>query len=267
MHNLIQSVKLVLAEGKPLPFSAYSSLKTQQLFNVPVVKPTLICVLSGNKLVGKSEVDCASGDFVFLSNSNKVNMRNIAKGSEYYALLIEFEFSDFACLPNISSSSRTFFKGQLTESLLVGLQQFVQWSPMAPVELWSHRRQEILQHMFYGGYTQVADIAESPSLSHKLYELMSRDVTAEFNTEILCQKFALSESSLRRKLKAEGTNSQEIKDRVRLGHGLHLLQSTHLPIGTVAELCAYQSQSRFTAKFKQLFGLTPTELKKTRMPD
>jgi AraC-like DNA-binding protein len=35
----------------------------------------------------------------------------------------------------------------------------------------------------------------------------------------------------------------------------------------VAERCGYQSQSRFTDKFKQFFGVTPTELRKTRMRD
>jgi transcriptional regulator GlxA family with amidase domain len=62
-------------------------------------------------------------------------------------------------------------------------------------------------------------------------------------------------------------NLQDIKDRARLSLGLHLLQTTVEPIGIVAEKCGYHSQSRFTERFKTHFGLTPSELRKTKMTD
>jgi AraC-like DNA-binding protein len=77
----------------------------------------------------------------------------------------------------------------------------------------------------------------------------------------------MSQSTLRRKLQVEGSSLQAIKDRVKLGYGLHLLQTTMEPVGIIAEKCGYYSQSRFTDRFKQLFGLTPTELRKTRVID
>ncbi|WP_084683746.1 helix-turn-helix domain-containing protein [Psychromonas hadalis] len=49
--------------------------------------------------------------------------------------------------------------------------------------------------------------------------------------------------------------------------GIHLLQTTHFSIGLISEKCGYQSQSRFTDRFKTLFGLTPSELRKTKMAD
>ena len=71
-------------------------------------------------------------------------------------------------------------------------------------------------------------------------------------------------STLRRRLKSEGNNIQDIRNQVRLGYGLHLLQTTQLHIGNIAEQCGYQSQSRFTDQFKLLFGMTPRELRKTK---
>ena len=62
---------------------------------------------------------------------------------------------------------------------------------------------------------------------------------------------------------AEGTGLQAIKDAVRLGRALHLLQTTALPIGVIAGRCGYSSQSRFAARFKARFGLTPSALRKT----
>jgi AraC-like DNA-binding protein len=83
--------------------------------------------------------------------------------------------------------------------------------------------------------------------------------------EYICQQLAMSESTLRRKLKSEGTTIQDIKDQVKLGLGLHLLQTTLDPIGIIAQKSGYYSQSKFTERFKRRFGLTPSELRKTRM--
>ena len=60
----------------------------------------------------------------------------------------------------------------------------------------------------------------------------------------------MSSSTLRRKLKSEGNSIQDIRNRVRLGHGLHLIQTTNNSIGNIAFECGYQSQSRFTEQFK-----------------
>lgn len=77
----------------------------------------------------------------------------------------------------------------------------------------------------------------------------------------------MSASTLRRKLKSEGNTIQDIRIRSRLGHGLHLIQSSQLNIGNIAEQCGYQSQSRFTEQFKLLFGMTPREIRKSKMSD
>jgi AraC-like DNA-binding protein len=89
----------------------------------------------------------------------------------------------------------------------------------------------------------------------------------ELTIDIICEHLLMSESKLRRKLKLEGTSVQEIKDQARLGLALHLLQTSSNSIGVIADKCGYQSQSRFTERFKKRFGLTPSELKKTKMTD
>ena len=77
----------------------------------------------------------------------------------------------------------------------------------------------------------------------------------------------MSESTLRRKLKLEGTTIQETKDQVKLGLSLHLLQTTGYPVGLISEKCGYHSQSRLADRFKGRFGLTPSQLRKTKMTD
>jgi len=268
MQQLIQSIKYVLAEKQTLPFSVYTSVMEQHIFNVPVIKPLLICILDGCKKLGhQGEIDCPSGSFIFLSNNLNIDMRNIPSDNEYFALLIEFDDIDFDCLAHQAHNAELYFQGDIETTLESTLRQFVEWSAFAPSDIWYIRRQEILQTLFHLGYQQVCGAMTSSSISHRLHVLISQDIAANLGVAQLAFMLAMSESTLRRKLHDEGTNVQSIKESVRLGHGLHLVQSSHTPIGLIAEQCGYSSQSRFTEKFKQLFRITPSELRKTKLHD
>ncbi|WP_261792966.1 helix-turn-helix transcriptional regulator [Pseudomonas chlororaphis] len=235
--------------------------------NAPIAKPLLIVVLAGVKQLGRDdEIVCPTGSFLFLSNTSSIDMRNIP-GEEYFAVLIEFEFADFDQFKHPRTSDKRYVQGVLDEALAKTLKQYVEWSVFAPRELWSFRRKELLQLIYLSGHAEVASIVGHPSLSHQLHDIISEQIAGHWSVERLTETLAVSESTLRRKLKAEGTTVKSLVDRAKLGHGLFLVQMTLEPIGRIAERCGYQSQSRFTDKFKQLFGITPSELRKTRIPD
>lgn len=268
MKDLMISARQMSASEKDVPFSIYSSVKEQTLLNVPISKPMLICVLDGSKHLGiNREVVCESGEFVFLSNHPQVHLRNIPREAEYFALLIEFELSDFECLPSYSGSREAMIQGEIGDALQQCLLQFVNCANYMPPALWAARRQELLQLLQFLDFPNPRCVTAMPDLSHQVHRLISVDLNADIGSQKLASELALSESTLRRRLRAEGTSVQEIKDRVKLGAALHLIQTSFDPIGTIAERCGYQSQSRFTDKFKQRFGVTPTALRKTRLPD
>jgi AraC-like DNA-binding protein len=268
MKELINLAKITSHDDEGLPFSVYSSMKEQRISNVPVLKPLLICVLAGLKQLGRSnKVECPSGNFVFLSNSPNVDMRNIPDEEEYFAVLIEFDYSDFDQFKHKPSACKKYFQGEINSTLEKALQQYIEWSVFAPSETLHFRKRELLQLIYLSGYEDVAAIAEPPSLSHQVYDIMNDNISGGWGVERLAAHLTMSESTLRRKLKAEGTSIQAIRNRTKLGHGLHLVQTTMEHIGRISERCGYQSQSRFTDQFKQQFGMTPTELRRTRMHD
>ncbi|WP_432722834.1 AraC family transcriptional regulator [Jeongeupia wiesaeckerbachi] len=268
MHALLEAAKKASHEHKPLPFSVYSSVKEQRILNAPIAKPLMVFVLAGIKQLGKdSEITCPAGRFVFLSNNTNIDMRNIPDVNAYCAVLVEFEYCDFDQFKDAQKGTRNYFQGEIDTALATTLQQFIEWSMFAPSAAWHFRRKELLQLLYQSGYEDVCAIAAPPSLSHRLHGIINDDISADWPVERLAAKLAISESTLRRKLQAEGSSIHAIVNRAKLGHGLHLVQTTMAPIGRIAERCGYQSQSRFTDKFKQLFGITPSALRKTRRPD
>ncbi len=267
MQKLIDTTKSIFQEKQTLPFAVYRSVKEQRMVNVPIIKPLLIFILSGNKKLGmeETEINCPSGSFVFLSNMPNISMRNIPSDQAYYALLIEFEYSDFDCLEHREFSANTHFQGEIAPRLEYTLQQFVEWAAFSPAEMWHIRRQEILLALASLGYKQVGSVMKPPTLTHEVHTIINANLSHDIDAATISSMLAMSESTLRRKLSAEGISFQVIKDRAKLGYGLHLVQTSNKPIGLIAEQCGYISQSRFTDKFKQLFNITPTALRKTIM--
>lgn len=257
-----------MSEKRELPFSVYSAIKEQKLLNVPIAKPLLIVVISGHKELGNDhEAICHSGEFVFLSNSAAINMRNIPKDKEYFALLIDFDYQDFNGLQINTAHKKEHYIAQTTATLEKCLQQFVASSQWAPQQVLSLRKREIIALLSHMGHQEVLSLLGDPQIKDQLHEMFIEQGFLALNLADICLQLAMSESTLRRKLKAEGTSVQEVKDQARLGLGLHLLQTTVFSIGVIAEQCGYQSQSRFTDRFKTRFGLTPSALRKTKLTD
>ena len=80
----------------------------------------------------------------------------------------------------------------------------------------------------------------------------------------VARSLGVSEPTLRRRLAAEDTSFRQIVAEMRLGHGLHLLQTSRMPVIEVAAACGYDSPSRFAARFRDRFGMTPSELRGPR---
>lgn len=253
-------------QNRALPFSIYASVREQRIVNVPILQPLLICVLEGYKQLGRrAPIICPAGSFVFLSNAANTDIRNIPADTRYYAMLIAFETADFDCLRPTGTTADTCFQGEIGPLLRQTLQQFVEWSAFAPAELWPARRREILLLLQHLGYQQFNTMMASPKLGHRLHTIIVADTSTPWDAARLSSRLSISESTLHRKLNAEGTSLQAVKDRARLGKGLHLLQTTLDPVSQIAAQCGFQSQSRFTEKFKRLFGTTPTKLRAARL--
>jgi len=100
-----------------------------------------------------------------------------------------------------------------------------------------------------------------PASSSTIQALVAARPHLPWSAADAARALAVSEATLRRRLAAEGTCFRDLAAEARLGHGLHLLQTTRQPIIEVAAACGYDSPSRFAARFRDRFGMSPSELR------
>ncbi len=269
MENLISLTRQLQQSGDKLAFSIYHCKHKQSLRCVPIFKPTVVFVLSGEKHLGaEMNASAQSGQFIFLSENPDVTLSNIPGDRGYLALFIEFEHADFSA-PDLdyTSNSKRFLIGDIKPSLLKSISQFIQWCQSSPPELWHSRRKELIQLLYFYGYSEIFSMLSRPKIHHQLTDVFKQNPAIRWDIKDICQNLAMSESTLRRKLKLEGTRFRDLQTQVRLAHGMHLLQTTDDNISAISEKCGYQSQSRFTERFKDRFGLTPKKLRQTKLTE
>lgn len=74
----------------------------------------------------------------------------------------------------------------------------------------------------------------------------------------IAREFHVTSSTLRRRLDAEGTSFQAIKDDLRRDAAIHYLCNTQLSVSDVAGLLGFQEVSAFRRAFKAWTGTRPT---------
>lgn len=101
------------------------------------------------------------------------------------------------------------------------------------------------------------------AISHRLEQYLVMLAPEERTLERVAAAFHCSVSTLQRRLARENTGFRQLLDKVQLGLALEQLQASSLPIADIAAGCGYDSPSRFAIRFRQHFGLSPSELRQT----
>ena len=78
----------------------------------------------------------------------------------------------------------------------------------------------------------------------------------------MASRMGTTERSLRRSLALENTSFRRILQDSRLHAALGLLQQSDLAVGEVGLRCGYESPSKFSERFRERFGLPPSELRR-----
>ncbi len=106
------------------------------------------------------------------------------------------------------------------------------------------------------------------TMHERVWNLIATDPSHPWTLQFVADRCAVSTSTLRRRLMADGQTFSELLRETRLERGLNLLQSTSRPIGVICDEVGFRSASKFAAAFKARFGFPPSVLRsKTRESD
>lgn len=94
--------------------------------------------------------------------------------------------------------------------------------------------------------------------------IMQRVWTGECSNEHIAADLNLHPRTLHRRLKAEGTSFQQIKDEVRGDIMLYYLQQTDLDFAAISEKLGFAEQSVMTRSCNRWFSVSPTRIRAER---
>ncbi len=243
------------------------------LRRVSIFRPTLCHVRCGEKRVQCGPHDLTAGpqQLLLLPAGIEVSVANLPGPRGYFTDLVSLSPE---LLQNFRSRHGVLLEAQsrapLGASLCVPMSNPVMamWALLlaslqqdAPAALQVHHLEGVLLALALAGHVGPLLVDRRDPLSARLQQLLMLDPAADWTVARAAGRLHLGESTLRRQLAQEGASFRAILEAVRLGIALHWLQTSARPVGEIAESSGYASASRFAARFRQHYGLSPRDLR------
>ncbi|MET0080925.1 MAG: helix-turn-helix domain-containing protein [Candidatus Thiodiazotropha lotti] len=252
--------------------------QAQALRNVPIHQPLIVLVVSGRKIIalGERRIEVLPGELLLLPGGASVEVGNHPdhQGRPYLGLAMAFSQESIAQFrrsygSEIPADTQPLWNVSAPMDLVAAMAQWVEWCIRHPVDptLARHRQVEILMLLARTGVAGNLLLDREASWHARVAQLITLDPARDWSAGEVCRRLGIGESTLRRRLSEEGIGFREVLEESRMVAALALLQETFWPVGQIAEAVGYSSHSRFSERFKRRFGLSPIELKKTRVSD
>lgn len=275
INNFIaDSSKLTLGPSSKTHLNELGFITYHQAVNIRQVsfyEPCIMLIVSGQKRIydKKTSYNISAGSIISVPGHSSYSFENIPDDQNIFrALLIPFEpnmveiinnayFKNNTVL-NIQSKLHVYNCDENTEQSIV---HFL--NCQNDVLIKTHRLIEILLNLCSQN-PELLSYSQTELLWHdKVRSILRTELSHQWEIQDICKLLFISESTLRRHLTSENTSFREILFDLRLSSSFMLLLKTNSPVYHIASECGYQSVSRFTSNFKNKFGLTPTDLRKT----
>ena len=245
--------------------------REQHIADVPFPDPCVILVTRGHKTLtlGDQQAGAGPGELLFINAGVTVGMRNTPDADGIYAATCvamapdlvrahaaarqQVPTSPWRALAHVSAQSAL---GDVVRHAAVGMLAV----PAVSDRLIRHRLEELLIALDdLGCWCRISTVA---TVAERVRALLGADPSANWNAADVAQRLHMSEASLRRALRGEGSGFRTLLDDVRMATGLALIQGSALSLQQIAGECGYASPSRFAARFRQRFGIAPSSLRR-----
>ncbi|MDD9195122.1 AraC family transcriptional regulator [Aliivibrio sp. S3MY1] len=248
----------------------YSGKSDQHLRNVHIYAPSIIWVKSGVKTVFQEseQFDVDAHSWLLTSANQGLNFINKTTKDNFYSVQICF----FLAPPkemleeSQSNESTRLHTHAVTVSPLLAY-GFTFLTDTNTQKLSSKTQQfhllALYQQLAELGVLHVLFSPSFASFQNELSAYFSKNPAEPYQLETVCDDFSMSRATLIRRLQRDGTNFRTVLSNVRMSHALGLMQEKKQSQLDLALQCGYQSESRFSQRFHQQFGMTPKQYMKT----
>ena len=267
-----------LRDDRTLPTAIRVKARREQaLRRVRILRPCLVAVLSGRKtlLFEQAAEAFEAGEMMALPQGAEIDLRNSpAPGGDYRAFCIAFDLDVIKAVgrdletkaaprPDADVGRRRHAVDP-HPAILAALEHVLEGAAMRPAlapALLQHRLSELFVALLLHGRCPFFLVPALASPVERIRVLVSLDPRRDWQIEPVARELAIGASTLRRRLRREGTSFRGILEEVRLNLGLALVQMGRTSILEIAHACGYESPSKFAARFRARFGVSPSELR------
>ncbi|MGO0788851.1 helix-turn-helix transcriptional regulator [Herbaspirillum seropedicae] len=245
----------------------------QQLRQVFIGLASICHVRQGKKRLQwhHRNLHCGPEGLLLIAAGTQLNVANLPRNGEYAA--------DMVSLPaSLIERFRLHYPGQgslapappAVSTTALAPDTLRAWRHLhacmqedAPPELQCQAAEGLLLALSLQGAGAALLRDRSDALSHRIEQQLLMLPPEHRSLEQIAASLHCSVSTLRRRLVREQTGFRELLDKVQLGQALEQLQASSLSIADIAARCGYDSPSRFAVRFRQHFGLSPSQLRQT----
>ncbi|GIU13107.1 helix-turn-helix domain-containing protein [Shewanella sp. MBTL60-007] len=253
--------------------------KPQPLRNVPVYTPSIIAVTTGVKtLLWQGETLTFDRNHWLLASSNReLTFINEPYQDKFRSIQVSFlSLPSQRVLKQIANREEGVTSLASAPILAVNTSlnfAFSQLIAMAEQNL-SREVQQCYLDAFYLQLNELGMLSrlfESDvlTLREQVSHFLSMEPAANHTIDSTCHHFAMSQATFIRHLSKEGTSFRVILAEVRMLYAIGIMQSFSAQNGAplsqleLAIRCGYQSEARFSQRFKSQFGISLKQYMKT----
>lgn len=248
----------------------------QLLRRVVFERPTLLLAVKGSKnvMADNQTHSSVNGGILLVPAGFELSVENIPDQASgmFLGSAIGFDATTIAqfrtlyagCFPDWDLTPR--WSAPYNEKLVSAITDWLFWSRRfaASTIEGRHRLMEILLLLAEQGAAGNLLLDQRTSLSARLRSLFALEPSRDWSLALAGRLLGVSISSLRRKLREQETSFRSLLEEARLGKGLELVLNSNLQIGQIAHACGYESQSRFSERFRLRFDMSPSEIRRTQ---
>jgi AraC-like DNA-binding protein len=257
--------------------SEHRASRLQPIRRLPIFRPVLIRVVRGVKRLWRGDqiYDVNPGDMIALPARVEVDLMNTPDALGYQAQVLNIvpeaverfrEKHGPVVKKLLSTKDNADLRLMPGAPLVAAWEHLLElWQPEAPsAEIARHRLEEVLLCLALQGDGHGIFLDRHDAFSERVRIMLQVEPSRKWVTADVAARLNCSEATLRRHLAEEGTSFSDLLDAVRMNTGLSMLFNTSRQIDEIALACGYDSASRFSIRFRQRFGRSPTEMRATR---